>query len=181
MHALQLVDDMLDYTGSATALGKPALNDLRSGLATAPVLYAAELHPELRPMILRKFEVGFRGACASALQTRVMCLCQACTPLELQASTASCMQSHAADQLHWAHGLVAQPRSLQPCTWLQAPGDVERAQQLVFGCDAIERTRQLAIQHAQQAAAAVRPGAPAWPALACPAPAQRSSSLIMRA
>ena len=55
---MQLVDDMLDYTGSSTVLGKPALNDLRSGLATAPVLYAAEKHPELRPMILRKFEVG---------------------------------------------------------------------------------------------------------------------------
>ena len=46
---------MLDFTGSARSLGKPALNDLRAGLATAPVLYAAEEHPELRPMILRKF------------------------------------------------------------------------------------------------------------------------------
>ncbi len=37
------MDDILDFTGSALALGKPALNDLRSGLATAPVLFAAEV------------------------------------------------------------------------------------------------------------------------------------------
>jgi len=37
-------------------LGKPALNDLKSGLATAPVLYAAEEHPELQTLILRKFK-----------------------------------------------------------------------------------------------------------------------------
>ena len=41
--ALQFVDDVLDFTGSTLQLGKPALNDLRSGLATAPVLYAAEV------------------------------------------------------------------------------------------------------------------------------------------
>lgn len=40
---LQVVDDVLDFTGSALALGKPALNDLRSGLATAPVLFAAQV------------------------------------------------------------------------------------------------------------------------------------------
>ena len=39
----QVVDDVLDFTGSALALGKPALNDLKSGLATAPVLFAAEV------------------------------------------------------------------------------------------------------------------------------------------
>ena len=37
-------------------LGKPALNDLKSGLATAPVLYAAEEHPELHALILRRFK-----------------------------------------------------------------------------------------------------------------------------
>ena len=43
---LQVVDDVLDFTGSALALGKPALNDLKSGLATAPVLFAAEVCPD---------------------------------------------------------------------------------------------------------------------------------------
>jgi geranylgeranyl pyrophosphate synthase len=44
---MQFVDDVLDFTGSTLQLGKPALNDLRSGLATAPVLYAAEEHPQV--------------------------------------------------------------------------------------------------------------------------------------
>ena len=51
------MDDVLDFTGSSTLLGKPALNDLASGIATAPVLFAAEEHPQLLPLILRKFSV----------------------------------------------------------------------------------------------------------------------------
>ena len=53
---MQFVDDVLDFTGSTMQLGKPALNDLKSGLATAPVLYAAEEHPELHALILRRFK-----------------------------------------------------------------------------------------------------------------------------
>ena len=88
----QFVDDVLDFTGSASVLGKPALNDIRSGLATAPVLYAAEEFPQLSPMILRKFRLE---------------------------------------------------------------GDVETAQRLVFESRGIERTRQLAADHAQLAVEAV--------------------------
>nr|QHF16630.1 geranylgeranyl pyrophosphate synthase GGPPS2-2 [Haematococcus lacustris] len=54
--AFQVVDDILDLTASSSILGKPALNDIKSGLATAPVLFAAEQKPELRPLILRKFK-----------------------------------------------------------------------------------------------------------------------------
>jgi geranylgeranyl pyrophosphate synthase len=53
--AFQVVDDVLDLTGSSTILGKPALNDMKSGLATAPVLLAARQRPELLPLIKRKF------------------------------------------------------------------------------------------------------------------------------
>ncbi|KAL4440516.1 hypothetical protein ABPG75_003517 [Micractinium tetrahymenae] len=54
--AFQLVDDIMDFTSTASEMGKPQLNDLRSGLATAPVLYAAEEHAELLPLIQRRFK-----------------------------------------------------------------------------------------------------------------------------
>lgn len=54
--AFQLVDDMLDFTVSSDEFGKPVGADLQLGLATAPVLYAAEEYPELRRMIERRFK-----------------------------------------------------------------------------------------------------------------------------
>ena len=53
--AFQLVDALLDFTVSADQLGKPAAADLKLGLATAPVLFAAEKFPELNVMIGRRF------------------------------------------------------------------------------------------------------------------------------
>ena len=40
--AFQLVDDVLDYQATSSHMGKPTTIDLKLGLATAPVLYAAE-------------------------------------------------------------------------------------------------------------------------------------------
>lgn len=55
--AFQLIDDALDFEGSAISLGKPALADLNAGLSTAPVLFAAESHgKELIPAMARKFK-----------------------------------------------------------------------------------------------------------------------------
>ncbi len=53
--AFQVVDDILDFTGSDQQLGKPAASDLASGYLTAPVLYALEERPALAGLIEREF------------------------------------------------------------------------------------------------------------------------------
>ena len=64
------MDDILDLTGTSSILGKPALNDMRSGVATAPVLLAAREQPELCALIQRKFK--------SAGDLDKVCGCVAC-------------------------------------------------------------------------------------------------------
>ncbi|KAH8067918.1 hypothetical protein JL721_7136 [Aureococcus anophagefferens] len=79
--AFQIVDDVLDFVVDSDDLGKPAGADLSLGLATAPILYAAQDLPELRPLIDRRFkgdgdvtrayETGARrGASSSAASSR---------------------------------------------------------------------------------------------------------------
>lgn len=53
--AFQLMDDYLDFSASAAILGKPAAADLKLGLATAPVLFAADQFGELNQLIQRRF------------------------------------------------------------------------------------------------------------------------------
>jgi geranyl diphosphate synthase len=54
--AFQIVDDILDFTGASATLGKPAQADMELGLSTAPVLFASEEVPEIKPLILRRFK-----------------------------------------------------------------------------------------------------------------------------
>ena len=53
--AFQIVDDILDFTTSTEALGKPAGSDLIGGHLNLPVLYALEEKPYLEVLIDREF------------------------------------------------------------------------------------------------------------------------------
>ena len=53
--AYQYIDDVLDFVSSSKTLGKPAMNDLKSGVVTGPVLFAAYFQADLIDMIKRKF------------------------------------------------------------------------------------------------------------------------------
>jgi len=64
--AFQLVDDLLDFISTDEALGKPAAADLNLGLATAPVLFALDKHPDLAALIVRRFSKP--GDVVTALQ-----------------------------------------------------------------------------------------------------------------
>merc|ERR1719247_2091825 len=66
--AYQIQDDILDFTGVASVLGKPALADMDLGLSTAPILYAAQEDRKLRPLIMRRFkEKGDKQTALEAL------------------------------------------------------------------------------------------------------------------
>ncbi|XP_024017448.1 solanesyl diphosphate synthase 3, chloroplastic/mitochondrial [Morus notabilis] len=57
--AYQLIDDVLDFTGTSASLGKGSLSDIRHGIVTAPILFAMEEFPELRAVV----EEGFDNPC----------------------------------------------------------------------------------------------------------------------
>ncbi|CAI9760077.1 unnamed protein product [Fraxinus pennsylvanica] len=54
--AYQLIDDVLDFTGTSTSLGKGSLSDIRHGIITAPILFAMEEFPELRAVVDQGFD-----------------------------------------------------------------------------------------------------------------------------
>ncbi|CDP04262.1 unnamed protein product [Coffea canephora] len=54
--AFQLIDDVLDFTGTSASLGKGSLSDISHGIITAPILFAIEEFPELRSIVDRGFD-----------------------------------------------------------------------------------------------------------------------------
>lgn len=44
--AFQIVDDILDFVGNESELGKPVASDLRQGVVTLPAIYYMQEHPE---------------------------------------------------------------------------------------------------------------------------------------
>lgn len=44
--AFQIVDDILDFTGEQSTVGKPVASDLRQGLVTLPAIYYQECYPD---------------------------------------------------------------------------------------------------------------------------------------
>ncbi|RZC44448.1 hypothetical protein C5167_037393 [Papaver somniferum] len=54
--AFQLIDDILDFTGTSASLGKGSLSDIRHGIITAPILFAIEEFPQLQEVINRGFD-----------------------------------------------------------------------------------------------------------------------------
>ncbi len=64
--AFQIVDDILDFTADAAALGKPAGSDLRSGTVTLPAFYFMQ-QPEQRQRLFVVMEGEADGAGIDAL------------------------------------------------------------------------------------------------------------------
>ena len=54
--AFQLIDDVLDFTGTSASLGKGSLSDIRHGIITAPMLYAMEEFPQLQDVVDQGFD-----------------------------------------------------------------------------------------------------------------------------
>ncbi|GMH19646.1 hypothetical protein Nepgr_021487 [Nepenthes gracilis] len=51
--AYQLIDDVLDFTGTSASLGKGSLSDISHGIVTAPILFAMEEFPQLVEVVER--------------------------------------------------------------------------------------------------------------------------------
>ena len=92
--AFQVVDDILDFTGSDQQLGKPAASDLASGYLTAPALYALEERPALAVLIEREFSEA--GDLEQALE-----LVRGCEAIPRSRALAEQLSRDASNALSW--------------------------------------------------------------------------------
>lgn len=90
--AFQVIDDLLDFTGTSDTLGKPGLQDMALGLSTAPVLYAIDERPELKELVARKFsEPGdVQQACEIVLATDGLARTKELAEYHAQAAVDAC-------------------------------------------------------------------------------------------
>ena len=89
--AYQIVDDILDFTGASAQLGKPAQADMSLGLATAPILFAAQnpqAGPKLKPLIERRFKQQGDVTTAIGLAAETDCVSQSYALAEFHAQRA---------------------------------------------------------------------------------------------
>jgi all-trans-nonaprenyl-diphosphate synthase len=100
--AFQVVDDILDFTGSDQQLGKPAASDLASGYLTAPALYALQERPALAGLIEREFSQ--EGDLQQALD-----LVRGCEAIPRSRALAEQFAREAGDALAWLP--PSEPRS----------------------------------------------------------------------
>ncbi|KAL4290396.1 hypothetical protein GQ457_14G008180 [Hibiscus cannabinus] len=54
--AFQLIDDVVDFTGTSASLGKGSLTDIQQGIVTAPILFAMEEFPQLHAVVYQGFD-----------------------------------------------------------------------------------------------------------------------------
>ncbi|MDX9800479.1 MAG: polyprenyl synthetase family protein [Spirochaetia bacterium] len=52
--SFQIIDDILDYTGSETLIGKPSGNDLKAGIYTAPLIFVINKNDSALKTLVRK-------------------------------------------------------------------------------------------------------------------------------
>lgn len=57
--AFQIVDDILDFVGQESELGKPVGSDLRQGTVTLPMIYYRQMHPD-DALLQRVWESDFK-------------------------------------------------------------------------------------------------------------------------
>ncbi|MBW8010016.1 MAG: polyprenyl synthetase family protein [Chloroflexi bacterium] len=69
--AFQIVDDVLDFTGKQSTVGKPVASDLRQGLITLPVFYYIESHPN-DPAIEKSLNMVNGGLADDAITERLV-------------------------------------------------------------------------------------------------------------
>jgi all-trans-nonaprenyl-diphosphate synthase len=100
--AFQVVDDILDFTGSDQQLGKPAASDLASGYLTAPALYALQERPALAGLIEREFSQ--EGDLEQALE-----LVRSCEAIPRSRALAEQFTREAGEALAWLP--PSEPRS----------------------------------------------------------------------